>query len=217
MVSFSEASTSPSERGKVFEEYFPGQKFDNHFILLPSRITKQKGILEAVGALAIINKGAKKYKLLLTGMAKPFDSDYAKSVWKRIDELGMREYILVPNRVIDRSNLSIFFKSAKLVVIPSWYEGLGLAAIEAQYLGVPLVAADATGLNEVVDNGENGVLFTPKDSQSMAKAMLDILNKEIDVDKMVENAKCTVKKFSLKNHIDELENGYGELTERSES
>lgn len=209
--SFTKAAVSPGDKNKIFEEYLPGQKFDGRLVLLPSRITKQKGILEAIEALAIINNGTNKYKLLLTGMANPFDSDYAKSVQKKIDELGVREYILVPSRTIDRSNLSIFFKSAELVVVPSWYEGLGLAAIEAQYLGVPLAAADTTGLNEVVNDGENGLLFTPKDSQSMAKAMMSILNKETDVDKLVENAKRTVKKFSLDNHIDKLEDEYERL------
>ncbi len=179
------------------------------YILLPSRITEQKGIIEAIEALSIINsKAGKDYKLLLTGMASPYDVAYADMVWKKADELEVRDYLLTPEKQIDRDNLAAFFKGAELVVVPSWYEGLGLAAIEAQYLGAPLAVSDTTGLNEIVENGKNGLTFKPRDSVSMANTMLNILERKVDIPKMTEEAKKTVQKFSLDKHILDIEDTY---------
>lgn len=197
----------------VIKSYFPDREVLAPYLLLPSRITAQKGVIEAIEALAIINnKSEVRYSLLLTGMADPFDKDYAREVWSRVDVLGLRRDILVPHRTIDRANLAMFFKGARLVIVPSWYEGLGLAAIEAQYLGVPLAVSDTTGLNEVVEDGVTGVLFKPRNSQSMADAALGVLSGSIDTGPLVENAKNSVAKFSLDRHISELEEIYKDAT-----
>lgn len=193
----------------IVNNYFPNKDVLPPYLLLPSRITQQKGIIEAIDALATVNKQSETaYNLLLTGMADPFDKDYARAVLARISELGLNEHILVPRRVISRNDLEVFFKEAQMVVVPSWYEGLGLAAIEAQYLGVPLAVSNTTGLNEVVEDGVNGVLFTPRNSHEIANAALSILTSQVDVSLMVHNAKETVVKFSLNKHIDELEETY---------
>lgn len=201
-----------SDDKTVVSRFIPENSLADSYILLPSRITAQKGIIEAIEALSVVNNSRERpQKLLLTGMASPFDSQYAEEVWKKIDEHNLREHVLVPNKRIDRQSLASFFRLSKLVVIPSWYEGLGLAAIEAQYLGVPLAASDTTGLNEVVTDGENGITFAPYNGDAMAKAILKIVNNEIDIESIVERAKQTVKKFSLDRHIDDLEDAYGKL------
>lgn len=204
-----------SEHEAAIETYFPEDALIKPYILLPSRITPQKGIIEAIEALGVVNNSTKTaYNLLLTGMATPFDSVYASAVWDRIDELGIRKNVLAPKRHIDREHLAAFFKKAEMVIVPSWYEGLGLAAIEAQYLGVPLAVSDTTGLNEVVEDGKNGLTFEPRNSQSLANAMIKILRNEVDVPSMVRAAKKTVRVFSLDRHIVDLESAYKELIEK---
>lgn len=198
----------------AIEDYF-SEKTLKPYVLLPSRITAQKGIIEAVEALSIVNDSSKtKYNLLLTGMATPFDPVYARAVWKRVHELGIREYVLTPRQCIDREHLARFFKEAEMVIIPSWYEGLGLAAIEAQYLGVPLAVSDTTGLNEIVEDRKNGLTFKPRDNQSLAEAMLKILHNEVDIRSMVNEANKTVQVFTLDRHIADLESTYAELIKK---
>lgn len=190
-------------------KYFPENKHIKPYILLPSRITPQKGIIEAVEALSIVNKSTEpEYNLLLTGMTTPFDPLYANVVWNKIDELDIRKNILVPKERIDRENLASFFKRATMTILPSWYEGLGLAAIEAQYLGTPLAVSDTTGLNEIVEDGKNGLTFEPRNSQSLAKTMIKILNNEVDVLSMVQEARKSAQLFSLNRHITDLESAY---------
>lgn len=69
------------------------------YIILPSRITAQKGIIEAVRALDIVNRKSTQrdgYNLLLTGMACPFDQKYADRVWDEIRALNLQDRIIVP-------------------------------------------------------------------------------------------------------------------------
>jgi glycosyltransferase involved in cell wall biosynthesis len=57
--------------------------------------------------------------------------------------------------------LAAAFASADVFVMPSRTETLGFVALEAMASGVPVVAADAGGLRDVVQHGENGLLYDP--------------------------------------------------------
>ncbi len=57
--------------------------------------------------------------------------------------------------------LAAAFASADVFVMPSTTETLGFVALEAMASGVPVVAADAGGLRDVVRHGENGLLYDP--------------------------------------------------------
>ena len=64
------------------------------------------------------------------------------------------------------------------VVCPSlWAEPFGLAAIESIILGIPVVASDAGGFRETVNDG-NGILFRTGDVASLAAAMLSVARGE---------------------------------------
>jgi glycosyltransferase involved in cell wall biosynthesis len=58
--------------------------------------------------------------------------------------------------------LAAAYASAELFVMPSTTETLGFVALEAMASGVPVVAANAGGLRDVVRDGENGLLYDPR-------------------------------------------------------
>jgi glycosyltransferase involved in cell wall biosynthesis len=59
-----------------------------------------------------------------------------------------------------------------VAVVPSRYEGFGLAAAEAMLLGVPVVASRTGGLEEVV--GDSGILVPPGDAAALAAAIVEL-------------------------------------------
>lgn len=65
------------------------------------------------------------------------------------------------------------YRAALVFVFPSRYEGFGLGPLEAMACGVPVVAADATSLPEVV--GEAGVLVPPDDADAWSEAVTTVL------------------------------------------
>ena len=68
-----------------------------------------------------------------------------------------------------------FIGHVNLLVHPAYREGLGIAVLEAQAAGVPVVAYDAGGVPEIVANGVTGRLVTAGDKQALADAVIDLL------------------------------------------
>lgn len=166
-------------------------------ITLPGRITKQKGILEAVQALSLVNKVIPA-KLLLTGMADPYNKRFAKQVIETAKELNIEDKIIVPKKVIPRSHLPVVLEKSGVVITPSYYEGLGLSAVEALVVGAPLIATNVTGLNEVVKHGQNAIVVEAKNSDQLAEAIIEILtNKQLNL-QLRERARDSAKKFDSK-------------------
>ena len=63
--------------------------------------------------------------------------------------------------------------AAELFVYPSYYEGFGLAPLEAMACGAPVVTANASSLPEVV--GDAALLADPRDADAIAAALHQIL------------------------------------------
>ena len=71
--------------------------------------------------------------------------------------------------------LAAAFASADLFVMPSTTETLGFVVLEAMSSGLPVVAARAGGIPDLVDDGENGLLYDPAEPAAAAKAVAELL------------------------------------------
>jgi len=63
---------------------------------------------------------------------------------------------------------------AAAVIVPSWYEGFGLPALEALACGTPVVASDLPALREVL--GDQAELVPPGDPAALAGALARVLD-----------------------------------------
>ncbi|HMG31932.1 MAG TPA: glycosyltransferase family 4 protein [Jiangellaceae bacterium] len=66
-------------------------------------------------------------------------------------------------------------RSADLLVMPSKYEELGTAMLEAMQVGVPVVAADTGGIPDVICHERNGLLVPSGDPAALAGAISRLL------------------------------------------
>ena len=71
--------------------------------------------------------------------------------------------------------ISAILATGDLFVWPGFGEAYGLAYLEAQAVGLPVVAQDIAGVPEVVDNGETGILTQPGDAEEYASAITRLL------------------------------------------
>ncbi|HIQ17392.1 MAG TPA: glycosyltransferase family 1 protein [Novosphingobium capsulatum] len=77
----------------------------------------------------------------------------------------------------DRRVVYDFIDQADALVIPSRWEGFGIAAIEAMRAGKPVIAADVDALPEIVVAGVTGLIVPPEDPATLARVIRG-LNKE---------------------------------------
>jgi glycosyltransferase involved in cell wall biosynthesis len=74
-----------------------------------------------------------------------------------------------------QANVADWLALAALTVLPSFYEGLPLAAIESLAAGRPMVATAVDGTPEIVLDGQTGRTVPPGDAIRLARAICDLL------------------------------------------
>lgn len=70
-----------------------------------------------------------------------------------------------------RTNMHDYIRDSDLMVIPSAAEGFGLVVLEAWHHAKPVVAFDVPAINEIIDDGVNGVLVEPFDERRLLEAL----------------------------------------------
>ncbi len=71
-----------------------------------------------------------------------------------------------------KDQLGGFYRGARFSVVPSiWHEPFGLVLVEAMSHGLPVIASRIGGMQEIVEDGINGFLFDPGDTEDLADKM----------------------------------------------
>lgn len=90
-----------------------------------------------------------------------------------VAELGLLDTVrIVP--AVDEADKPALYRAALAFCFPSRYEGFGFTPLEAMASGVPVLAADAASLPEVV--GEGGILLPPDDARAWADAVVALVD-----------------------------------------
>ncbi len=122
------------------------------------------GLLEAV---ALLRDRGEAQRLVIAGRPGWLYGE----VYARIQSLGLEGWVhFIEGPTVDE--LVALYNGALLLVMPSFYEGFGLPALEAMQCGLPTVVSNRASLPEVV--GEAGLLVDPDDVVSIATALATI-------------------------------------------
>ena len=114
-------------------------------------------------------------------------------VFRKVEELGLAGDVLFVDYVPDEE-LPALIGGATALVIPSFYEGFGLPALQAMACGTPVIASNVSSLPEVV--GEAGLLVDPHSPSSLAKAMERITRDSTLRQRLSEAGFDRVRQFS---------------------
>lgn len=147
--------------------------------LFAGRLQPVKGPDLAISAVAeaVQLGGAVCEELTLLVVGGPSGPEGALEVG-RLQELGRslgieaRVRFLPP---VPHEEMADLYRAADVVVVPSRTESFGLAALEAQACGIPVVASNVGGLRTVVSDGRSGFLVPPGDVSMLARRIVEIL------------------------------------------
>jgi glycosyltransferase involved in cell wall biosynthesis len=128
--------------------------------------------------------------------------------------LGIRERVTFEGW-IDPAQICARMARASAVVLPSRREGLPVVAVEAAWAGRPVVAADVSGMREVVLDGRTGRLVPPGDRDALAAAIGEIIDDPDRARRMgAAGRRHAAERFSLEDMMDAYEGLYERLSNR---
>jgi len=170
-------------------------KIGNHFsFLFVGRINdKRKGLSNLLQSFSILCKEkCKLVKLIVVGSG---DQSFFKNL---VNSYGISEQVIFTGFVNDYLLRKIYCAS-DAYVCPSSLEGFGLTVLEGMAAGKPIIAYDVGAINELVKNGENGILLKNHNPQSLAEAMSFFVdNVELARKLGDKNRKYVAERFSWK-------------------
>lgn len=160
---------------------------ENDFILtFVGRIVKDKGINELVEAVNILHSKYANIKLLLIGGFENTGNPVSDITKKIIDE---SDFIIATG---PQSNIASFLSITNLFVFPSYREGFGLSLMEAGAMGVPSLASNIPGCNEVVIDGQTGILIPSHSSQAIIDSIEKLYNNRELLNKIKSNCRNSI-------------------------
>jgi glycosyltransferase involved in cell wall biosynthesis len=92
----------------------------------------------------------------------------------RAEQLGVAGNLHFAGRVTEEQKLALM-RAASCIALPSRYEGFGLPLLEAMQVGVPPVASRIPVVDEIVSDGEQGLLFERENPAALAEAIARLL------------------------------------------
>lgn len=189
-----------------------GLPADEPLLVFAGRIEPLKGLDVAIAALAALD--APRPLLLIVGGDKQ-----AAGEVRRLQALAAREGVAERVRFVGsvpQIDLPAYYSAADICIAPSYYESFGMAALEAQACGTPVVASRVGGLPDVVRDGETGYLVPWRCPQPFAERLDLLLHNPALRARMGVSAREQAQRFRWSEIAARLASLYGAmLTERA--
>lgn len=175
------------------------------FIFL-GRLAKEKGINELLSAFTKLASTNNQVKLLLVGS---LEKDNGPISNQDLQVINKSNNIIYPGRT---DNIRAYLNLSHCFVFPSYREGFPNALLQAGAMGLPLIATNINGCNEIIEDGISGYLVPPKDVSALHSRMEAVLmNKSLRLF-FAENSKKSIEdKFNQKFVWEALLSEYNSL------
>ncbi|MBK8267398.1 MAG: glycosyltransferase family 4 protein [Planctomycetes bacterium] len=139
-------------------------------VLCVGRLSKEKGHLILLDAIAELRKRGLKTKLTLVG-----DGPMRETIKSRIQTLGLNSDVTLTG-ALDPESVASQYAQADVVVLASFSEGVPVVLMEAMAHGLPVVATRVGGVPELVEHASNGVLVAPGNIEELAAGLERVLS-----------------------------------------
>ena len=149
--------------------------------------------LEKVKGIEFLIRAVKDFQLLIIG-----DGSERKNLENLVKKLNLKERVNflgeIPNEKIPE-----YLAAADCFVLPSLKEGFGIAILEAQAAGVPVIATRVGGILDLVEDQKTGILVEPGNAEAITQAILKIRSSPDFARSLVQNAKMNLNAYHWQN------------------
>ena len=163
---------------------------DDFVFVFVGRIVSDKGINELIKAFSelqtVENKPAGIKLLLVGGLENDLDPLNPET----LAEINQNKDII---SVGFQQDVRSFFAIADALVFPSYREGFPNVVMQAGAMGLPSIVSDINGCNEIIVEGENGLIIPPKNVEKLKEKMLTLARDKNLYIKLKENSRRMIK------------------------
>ena len=175
-------------------------------ISLIGRLVWQKGINVFLEAACALSKKRTDIHFLIVG-----DGPLRGDLEQQAQDYGLSQICSFAGF---QKDIPAILKVTDIVALPSFVEGLPMIILEAMASKVPVVASAVGGIPEMIQEGKNGFLVPPKDSESLAEKLLVLINDKDLRKTMGEAARKDVEEsFTETEMIHRIQQMYLDLIE----
>lgn len=188
------APTSAEAQGDV--RRMLGLEHDRPLVVIAGRVQPLKGHELALRALAELNalRGWAPV-LVVAGEATPGGEGFVARLHELASELGVAGDVRFVG-ALHRDTLAGLLAAASVTIVPSFSETFGLVALESAAAGTPVIAYNAGGLAEAVEDGVSGVLLGTRDPRQWAIEISALLDNDERRSQLGLSARAYAERFT---------------------
>ena len=164
---------------------------DDFVFVFVGRIVSDKGINELIKAFSELqtaeNNQLTSIKLLLVG---GLESDLDPLNPETLAEINQNRDII---SVGFQQDVRPFFAISDALAFPSYREGFPNVVMQAGAMGLPSIVSDINGCNEIIVEGENGLIIPPKNVEKLKEKMLTLARDKNLYIKLKENSRRMIE------------------------
>lgn len=164
-------------------------KQKNKKIISVGRLTYIKGFDRLIEAFSLIADNNKEWSLEIVG-----GGGEEKNLNKKIEEFGLQNRVKI---LPFTNNIEEHYLDAMVYALPSRDESFGMVLLEAMEMGLPCIAFESFGPEEIIINNQNGILVKNNDLIGFSKEMEKLMQNEELRDKIVYQAFEDIKKYEV--------------------
>lgn len=167
-TSFFSRSHVNKEQLQVLRQHL-GISSENFVYVFVGRLVKDKGMQELVSAFVKLNEEHPQTKLLLVG---PLEQELDPISEETLQEIEDNSAIVT---VGYQKDVRPYLAISHALVFPSYREGFPNVPMQAACLDLPSIVTNINGCNEIIVDGENGLIIPPKNTAELYSAMEKML------------------------------------------
>ncbi len=184
-------------------------------VLFLAWLQRTKGVLDLVRAIPTVLRSVPKATFVIAGRGF-HDGESPESIMELARSLRVAHALRCPGWVNGVMKESLL-RESDVFVLPSYFEALPVALLEAMARGVPVIATRVGGIPDVIEDGVNGLLVDPGRPEPLARAIIAMLTDDALRSRLREAARTHVRKrYSTEAIIEDLGMLYRELGIRVE-
>ena len=188
------------------KEYRDSNNDDVLHVVAVGNLIPIKGHDDAIDAVyECIEEGYTNVRLTIIGSGKE-----ERNLKDKVSSLGLSKYVCFPGDV-SYDEVAYYMRHSDVFLLPSWHEALGCVYLEAMACGLPAIGCRDNGIEEVINDGENGFLVNSHSPHEICRVLLRLRDKSLRKSVGAKARETVVEKYTWEASAISMIECYGSI------